>query len=222
MKIITAKIWKLAFVVTALVYNLFLGGCAPQGIKLKYTPVHDQTYPAKTAIHDVQVVPLEDARAPKLKKQTKWDRSAQSLAADILVDQLVFCKCFKRVSIVSNTAVEAGPGDHDIRINVRVIKLQLFEDISSGKLVGAAALGVLMIPGVIIAGSLPETYVADAEVEFEATDMKTRRVILKKTYAAKGTLRHSEFGALDPVMHLASKVYEDAVKQFVLDLLKTT
>lgn len=200
---------------TAAVCGLIVAaGCATP---FKYNPSHVQQYPAIANNEGLEIVDGTDVR-PKKERRPKWKPAAQQVVANALEDELTHAKLFQHVTVKVRDTVSSVPPQIPIAVTFRVKKLELFNDYKAGEVAGGAALGLLGLPGVFIAASIPTKFVSDAEVEFEVFDMKTRRSVFVKTYSESRSLTQNAYKGQNPLFQQTSDVLEAVVTRFVKDL----
>jgi hypothetical protein len=192
---------------------LFAGCSTP----FTYTPKHAQQYSALSNNRGLAIVGGSDARLKK-EKRPKWKPVAEQVVANALADELNHARLFQRVNInLKGTSAHTAP-EYSLAVSFRVKKLQLFNDYTAGEVAGGAALGLLGIPGVFIAASIPTKFVSDAEVEFEVFDVATKQSVFAKDYSETRACTQNAYKGQKPLMEQTSDALEAVIVRFVKDL----
>jgi hypothetical protein len=193
---------------------LLFAGCSTP---FTYTPKHAQQYSAISNDRGLAIVEGLDARVKK-EKRPKWKPTAEQVVANALADELNHARLFQRVNVnLKHTVAQTAP-EYSLAVSFRVKKLQLFNDYTAGEVAGGAALGLLGLPGVFIAASIPTKFVSDAEVEFEVFDVATKELVFAKNYSETRACTQNAYKGQKPLMEQTSGALEAVIVRFVNDL----
>lgn len=199
----------------ALFLACILTGC---GTPFKYTPSHTGTYAKAGNTRDAEILKGKDVRTGKDRKGVKWNKPVQSIVADALADELRHSGIFARVGQSKNEVPSADSGTYSHTIAFKVHRLRLYNAATTGEVAGGAALGLLGIPGVLIAAAIPTKWESSAEVEFEVTAAGSGQPVLAKTYAATRSISVNGYAGLSQQIRQSSDALEEVVKEFASDL----
>ena len=197
-----------------------LFGCATPGIDFKFAP-NNSIICDKHIDRPLFIEKGIDSRVETEKRPT-WTKPVEQLVANALANKLAHANLYGK--IINNIEATSPPtsdiiGD-GIEISFDIIKFQAFEDVPTSHYVRAGLLGIFMLPGIIAAGSLPEKFVSEIQIDFNVTDLPSRKNIMHKGYHNTQFLEHSEIGSRDVVLAQTGSVLETIIGDFISDLCK--
>lgn len=209
------KNWINWLYVPLMLTGSFLVGCGG-GVPFKYSPSHAGTYPAIANKGGAEILKGRDVRDKESRKGIPWKESVESIVADAVADELRHAKLFLHVEVSKSEAPSCSTCSHAIKFNVR--RLRLYNQVSAGEVAGGAALGLLMVPGIFIAASIPTKWESSAEIEFEVLDPRSKATVFRKVYSETRVIEVNAYAGLEPKLQQTSDVLEAVVKEFVSDL----
>jgi hypothetical protein len=214
----TSRLFRFRYVITIFFLSLassMLTGC---GTSFAYKPKRDAVYTGIPSSKGVEVLKGADIRDKKDRKGVKWNKPVEQIVADALVDELKNSKLFSRVDLHSSNQTFAVSGTYSYRVTFAVKRLRLYNPPKVGEIAGGAALGLLGVPGIFIAASIPTKWESNAEVKFEVFDGETQSSVLKKSYTSELSLSANAYAGNSRQKQQTSDVLERVIGQFIADL----
>ena len=188
------------------------------GTPFKYTPSHTATYAKAGNTRGAEILKGKDVRTGRNRKGVKWNKPVENIVADALADELRHSGIFARVEQSRNAAPSADSGAYSHTIAFKVHRLRLYNAATAGEIAGGAALGLLGVPGILIAGAIPTKWESSAEVEFEVTVAGSGQPVLAKTYTATRSISLKGYAGMNQQIRQSSDALEEVVKEFAGDL----
>jgi len=177
---------KLLWPIALAFLGIILTGCATPKMGLTYEPQSE--YKLKTQ-HQNQTITISkciDQRQLKDCDGFSLTNKVDESVCQFVKGALEHYSLFKQVNDGRTSAIAASP-TNDL-LEIRIKKLASYDPNKSAEVVEGIALGLLSIPGVIIASQLKVTHDQDVELEFRLVDGGTQEIALNKSYSATKTL----------------------------------
>ena len=166
--------------------GIILTGCATPKMGLTYEPQSE--YKLKTQ-HQNQTITISkciDQRQLKDCDGFSLTNKVDESVCQFVKEALEHYSLFKQVND-SRASTTAASSTNDL-LEIRIKKLASYDPNKSAEVGEGVALGLLSIPGVIIASQLKVTHNQDVELEFRLIDGGTQEIALNKSYSATRTL----------------------------------
>jgi hypothetical protein len=189
----------------------FLAGC---GTQFKYNPKHDQTYPGIPDSLGLEIAGGIDQR-PDGEKRPNWSKSADTIVAHALADEIQYERLFQRVKI--HLKGPARLNRFSYFIEFRVEALQMFPRTEAAEQIGRTALDALGWRGALISASIPTAWESQVKVEFDVFDAVTKQSIFNRSYSESRSLRANGYQGKSRQIQQTSDCLEAVVRRFAGD-----
>jgi hypothetical protein len=202
-------------------WGIILTGCATPKMGLTYEPQSEYKLKSQHQNQTITISKCIDQRQLKDCDGFSLTNKIDESVCQFVKVALEHYNLFKQVND-GRTSTIAASLTNDL-LEIRIKKLASHDPNKSAEVGEGIALGLLSIPGVIIASQLKVTHDQEVEIEFRLVDGGTQEIALNKSYSAARalTFKGADFSLAREADTNLNSCVSETIDDFVIDLSNT-